>query len=720
MGCWRKQTSAKLTGLVMLDIDHVENPKGLFERIPQHMFDEGAEQQIMLAHVTPSGKGLRLVFKASERIGNLGDNQQAMATKLQVENDAATKDASRLSFAPMKEDILFINEHLFDYDNKDYDQHFGEFYRKGLRGHEKKEVQKHEDTEEHASLLVSSPYDYQKIVDEWVKENGDTTVGNRHQSLLRMAGDLRYITDNNPKQLAEVCRLAAFVRDIERERGADEIERVSADVCQRHCYFKTPQRLSAILGNLGYRTGDHSDTAQGTDEANDGSNSIFWSRLEPLLAPPYDAAVAGVDDENKMGAVMVAGAMFCTLMTRTWYKHYDGQMHRMNPQVYVIGDPAAGKSFADHLDRNIMEAMRSADQPVREAEERYKREKRERTTSTKAQKQDALAEPDGMVRYLPSRTSNAIFYQRAIRAKEMVNKSWMPLHLYTFDSELDSSITAQSGGSWIGKHDLELKAFHNELSGVDYANSDSVNRLIPIYWNQVVTGTPISLAKKITLRNVNDGLCSRIAVFKMAPKRFQMIERCELEAKNEQREKLKEWGYYFEKQHGELKIERLIDHVYQLCAQSAQEAEERNDLVLDYLRKRAVFYATWFTIPQIVARQREAEEQDLEHIEVTDNDLKFATLVYDAVLYYQDRFFGQMLLDSWENSKRDFVARKKHSKNAEAYEQLSEEFTTNDAMKLLEITATAARMQCSRWISSGYIERIKNGKFKKIIKAIII
>ncbi len=36
------------------------------------------------------------------------------------------------------------------------------------------------------------------------------------------------------------------------------------------------------------------------------------------------------------------------------------------------------------------------------------------------------------------------------RAKEIVDGEVMPMHLYMFDSELDSSITAQSGGAWIG------------------------------------------------------------------------------------------------------------------------------------------------------------------------------------------------------------------------------------------------------------------------------
>ena len=31
IGAWRKQSATRLTGLVVMDIDHVENPKALFE-----------------------------------------------------------------------------------------------------------------------------------------------------------------------------------------------------------------------------------------------------------------------------------------------------------------------------------------------------------------------------------------------------------------------------------------------------------------------------------------------------------------------------------------------------------------------------------------------------------------------------------------------------------------------------------------------------------------
>ena len=386
----------------------------------------------------------------------------------------------------------------------------------------------------------------------------------------------------------------------------------------------------------------------------------------------------------------------------------------MNPQAYIIGDPASGKSFAYRLDREIMAVMRAADEPGRKAEADYKAAKKEKSDAK-------IKMPEPVIRYIPSRTSNAVFYRRALNAKEIINGVIEHLHLYTFDSELDSSVTAQSGGSWIGKHDLELKAFQNEFSGVDFANADSVNENIQVFYNTVVTGTPISLSKKVTMRNVNDGMCSRLAIFRMQSSDFKMIEKGNYKRNHDTELKMKEWGYYFDRFKGEMHIEKLVDYVYELCAQKAVEAELNSDKVLDYLRKRAVFYAIWFTVPRILARLRsgktDAEKYDLSKITVIDSDLDFAKLIYETVIYWQDRFFGQMLTDAWQNGELSFVARNQTIRktfNSQSFDQLPTEFTFDDVTKLLQISKKAAYNQVSRWTEKGYITRINKNKFKKV------
>jgi hypothetical protein len=252
---------------------------------------------------------------------------------------------------------------------------------------------------------------------------------------------------------------------------------------------------------------------------------------------------------------------------------------------------------------------------------------------------------------------------------------------------------------------------------VDYANNDSINDILPVYWNSVTTGTSVSLHKKFTLRNINDGLCSRVAIFQMDRANFTMVKKKVVDWKAN--EALKLWGFKFEQLSGELPLERLTDHVYDLCELSAQEAEAANDLVLDYLRKRAVFYATWFTVPRILARQYD-QFKKTGKLEITDDDLKFATLMYDSVIWFQDHFFGQMLQDSWDNAEREYVPRRKNSKNADAYRDLPETFGVKEVMAVLGIEDNPARKQCQRWVVHGFVERLKQGRYKKVIKEIVV
>ena len=93
--------------------------------------------------------------------------------------------------------------------------------------------------------------------------------------------------------------------------------------------------------------------------------------------------------------------------------------------------------------------------------------------------------------------------------------------------------------------------------------------------------------------------------------------------------------------------------------------------------------------------------------------------MYDAVIYFQDHFFGQMLQDSWDNAAREYVPRRRNTKNADAYKALPEQFTAKEVMQMLDLENAAAHKQCQRWMMHGFVERVKQG-YKKIIKDLMI
>ena len=369
---WRSQKHAVLNGLVMMDIDHVSQPtpdpsRGggevepltpvkLFMKIPDHMFDEKTcPTPILLVHVTPSGDGLRIVFKADPNRGNISDNQHYMASALGVTCDEACKDASRGSFVPKAEDILFINENIFDYDNKEFDERFGALYREThLRplptGREATPTpqQQLSKPQEHPSIQGGdgggsyAGIALSDIVARYIEREGTPVVGKRHQYLLQMAARLRPLVERNSERLRHVVRTAGFVQDMDAEGAAAEVDRIVADACALKGGYAVGQKLQAVLESLGYR-GDDTDGQGAAGKEFSDAGCQFWSRLRDCVGEPYSEALQGVDDANKVGALFAAGAMFCTLMTRTWYTHFDGRQQRMNPQVYIIGDPASGK-----------------------------------------------------------------------------------------------------------------------------------------------------------------------------------------------------------------------------------------------------------------------------------------------------------------------------------------------------------------------------------------
>ena len=134
IGAWRKQSATHLTGLVVMDVDHVESEE---LRVKSEEFaaadfkQRAAELGILLIYITPSGHGLKIVFKARTEWGNLIDNQHQMAKLLGVEVDESCKDASRMSFICKESDILYMDKELFTYENKEFAEKYDAEYRAG-------------------------------------------------------------------------------------------------------------------------------------------------------------------------------------------------------------------------------------------------------------------------------------------------------------------------------------------------------------------------------------------------------------------------------------------------------------------------------------------------------------------------------------------------------------------------------------------------------------
>lgn len=104
-GGQRRNAEAVPSGLSMYDIDHIPNPRELWER----MAPRAEELGILLAHITPSCEGLRLLFIVPQGM-DLPQAQQWMAGQLgDRQYDAVCKDLARCSFLVPREYVLYFD-----------------------------------------------------------------------------------------------------------------------------------------------------------------------------------------------------------------------------------------------------------------------------------------------------------------------------------------------------------------------------------------------------------------------------------------------------------------------------------------------------------------------------------------------------------------------------------------------------------------------------------
>ena len=672
-GCWRKQAATRLTGLVVMDIDHVENPKAVFESWT-------INNRILLVYITPSGKGLKVVFKADPNEGNLIDNQHAMAKVLGVEIDEACKDASRMSFICKEDDILFISKELFTYENQEFGQKYDEDYRNGRS--QGKAIQtanattatpSHQESDSNDQPLSFKGLPYSQIISEyWKRNGGEPQEGERNVKLYQLAVQLRAICDNNPDILLKV--MPRF--------GLDETEMKS--IIDSACKEPTKGVSKIIREIVDSATGNNNVPA--VIDINQ-QLEMWGQEIESLFDsfPMLKDICKGLKRSQYPAALFVAGGSLMTLMTRCWYRFYHRpeEKRRLNCSLYIIGHPASNKSMADDICGLLISPIDEADKAGLAALNRYKKE-----TKKKAANKEGKDKPQGIIRNHPARTSNGQLIEDMINAKEIVDGEEMQLHMFTFDTELDNSIMLQQGGSWINKQAMELKAFHNEKDGQMYQNADSPVDVFNVTWNYIYTGTPLALKKKVTEKNFGSGLSTRLAVIPMPKTNFEMLPyEDESSIDWERIARMKEWAFKLDKRAGQLPLKPLVIQIYNWTKDHMEECAEDNSEANELMLKRVPYHALNYAMPFIDMRHWGSLHQEGNYwkgsYEVDEVDWKLCELIARIQYTTQQYTFGVMAEKYFDDMNNDVqITGKRHFQKSETgFAQLPEVFTKEDVSK---------------------------------------
>ena len=761
----RRLADCHLNGLFLLDIDHVVNPMEIWWKLRE---DQKLMKRIALVHLTSSGNGARIVAVADINLGNLADNQIVLAEKLGFKADESCIDATRISFAPKEEDILYINEEiLFNYYNEEFDNKYTPVYREkktqplyhkfpSADGTDSnpavKTVAVAAETAEQGSVPIGQVdaqsmgdairwrgYEIQSIIDQrYAGKLPCQADSNRHNESLKLATDLLLMLDGDKQLVQRIVEGQSWVQEIiaERDENVEQtVESAAECVKQKEKKYASSQPSKAMLEAIQAFTGkSFREIVSGAERVNESEGNYSnkmnkllegWGReIEELFPyfPLLKDVCAGLKRSQYPAALFVAGGAAMTLMTRTWYRFYHRpqQERRLNCSLFIIGHPASNKSMADDIFDILSAPIAAADKAGKAALNRYKQDQKK-----KAANKEGKDKPQGIIRIHPARTSNGQLIQDMLNAKETVEGKEIQLHMVTFDTELDNSITLQQGGSWINKQSMELKAFHNEKDGQMYQNSDSPVDEFHVTWNFIYTGTPIALKKKVTPQNFGSGLSTRLAVIPMPKTNFEMIDFEEQTTIDWQRlERMKMWAFKLDARYGELPlwplVRKLYDWTANRMADCAEDDSEANELML----KRVPYHALNYSAPFIDMRHWESLHQQGSYwtgeYEVDEIDWKLCELIARIQYATQQHFFGVLAEKYFDDMNGDvqITGKRHYQKTVNGFNQLPEVFTKDDIMKIFGYTnRNVAYTKIKRLIEQNLVEDIdgeeNKGKYRK-------
>ena len=393
----RKNDEAVPSGLSMYDLDHIPNPSERWAEIAPRTQELG----IVLAHITPSTEGLRLLF-VMPRGMSLEEAQAWMARQLgDAQYDACVKDYARCSFLVPREYVLWMDgEGLFGSsqitvvqreggdvllseaknlgntnENTNVDAH--EILRRTAPLDDKggdaptdalpesKEKNAVElcvlsgETNNYPDAFKNTPY--ATIIAEWFRRNGGEPVpGERNAKLHRLASHLRYITDNNEEHLLQIMPSFGLKED--------EMRTLIHHACVAK-FYGMPRSLQKLLADL---QGKREEESPEPDMQNAEQNT---PPAMPKKLPPLIRLLVSRTPEIYRPAV--AHAVFPALgahLWRTYFRYIDNVLHEATLMNVLMAGTGAGKNCISDPINSILKDIRTRDRDNLLREKEWKRE----------------------------------------------------------------------------------------------------------------------------------------------------------------------------------------------------------------------------------------------------------------------------------------------------------------------------------------------------------
>ena len=497
----RRAEFMRPTGLLMLDFDHVGDARALFDSLYRGASERGFDlgQCLALAHVTPSGDGLRLVVTRDKGLSIVGAQYRWTHDLLpwlgvNVKCDDVCKDISRLSFAPMHKEVLYYNPSLL----------FGELPEAGDYPDEGAPLFSPLKGGSLCPAMPASPLlqegqgealyhgiPYADIVSRLEEQlGGRPERGARNSFIFTMACNLRYICNDDAEWVASV--LPTYGEDPQKHRMTIQsaINRpMSREMPET---LKRALRIAALLSE----PSESSESSENSETSEKRRNAP--PSLPATLPPLMELLTSRTPDKMKPAVAMSVFPALGAHLRGVLLRYWDGRDYEPAFMHVLAAELSAGKSAVNLPIDYIIADIEARDEVARHKEAEWK----ERCATLKTT-EDKPTRPKGLaVQVLSADMTNAAFVQRLADAEGKF--------LYTQMSEielLDSLKTNTRGGAVSA---ILRLAFDCDKYGQERVASNAINAKVRVRWNWNAS-TTIQRVRKYFAKNIADGTLSRLS-----------------------------------------------------------------------------------------------------------------------------------------------------------------------------------------------------------------
>ena len=686
----RKSANAMPSGLVMLDIDHVDDPKAFANQwvgVVPNGIAFCMRNRIALIAKTPSNHGIRIVGEMQQG-ETIVQAQQRLADLFEVKQyDAVTKDLARASFVMPRSYVYYYDEDILQFADQASADQWGQSAGGDACAPGQAMVPPGDGTSLKAGGDACVPGQANEAEEDRTRKialqllellGGEPTQGERNNIYYNLCRHLRTICAFSPDWLVRIvpdfglsleerCATAASAVNSTRPADKTALLRQAIEIVERR-----EQETADIE--------DEPEIAQATTSL-------------PPLPKVLEKICSRVPEPYRPALIMACLPVLGTLATRVRFRYLDHQQQSFSFMACIIAPPAAGKSFIRKPTNLLLTPINAQDEVERQKEQDYK----DALRAAKNSKQ----QPENP-RPCPRNNGVNISIAKLLQLLSYSDNK----HLIGIAEELDTLTKSEKAGVWSQKRDIYRLAFDNAYYGQNYMSDNSFSANVPVYYNLLLTGTPNAAAR--FFKDVEDGLITRFC-FAQLPDMFgQDIPNFEDYSEAEQRYIIGTATQLMDES-GEVICAGVNQHIAKWVKQKGQEAVLEDSRAKDTLRKRAAVIGFRAGYLAYILNGRKYNKEIGQ----------FAVWVAEYTFQNQMELFGSKFEEIMQGQIDE---QGKRSHNKVLFEDLPSQFTLGELRQRriergLSVTRTAIAVLISRWTKKGLITETAKNEYKKILNS---